>query len=70
MPLLQRIIACNAFEHHASGRQAGEEDVHHHYRKGVVGDWRNYFTPQVTAAFRARYGALLIQLGYEKDNNW
>lgn len=70
MPLLRRIIAANAFERQAAGRQVGEEDVHHHYRKGVAGDWRNYFTPRVTTAFQERYGDLLIQLGYEKDNNW
>lgn len=69
-PLLKRIVSFNAFERKAGGRAQGEEDAHHHYRKGVAGDWRNYFTPQVAAAFKDRYGDLLIGLGYETSLDW
>lgn len=69
-PVLQRILARNAFERKADGRARGEENVQHHYRKGVAGDWRNYFTPRVTAAFKERYGDLLVQLGYEDSLDW
>lgn len=69
-PVLRRIVALNAFERKAGGRQPGSEDTHHHYRKGVAGDWRTYFTPRVTAAFKERYGSLLIRLGYEMDETW
>ncbi len=68
--VVRRIIARYAFERHAGGRQPGQEDAHHHYRKGIAGDWRNYFTPKITTAFKARYGELLIALGYEQDLNW
>lgn len=70
LPVLQCIIAAHAFERKAGGRQPGEEDARHHYRKGVPGDWRTYFTPQVTTAFKKRYGDLLITLGYEKGKDW
>lgn len=70
LPLLQRLVARNAFEQQSGGRRPGEENAHHHYRKGVAGDWRTYFTPQVTAAFKERYGDLLIGLGYERSCGW
>ena len=69
-PLLRRILAQHAFDRRAGGRARGQEDVRHHYRKGVAGDWRNYFTPRVTAEFKARYGDLLIRLGYESAQDW
>lgn len=69
-PLLRHILARHAFERRAGGRTRGQEDVHHHYRKGVAGDWRTYFTPRVTDAFKARHGDLLIHLGYESSWDW
>ncbi len=70
LPVLRRIVARHAFERLTQGRQPGQEDTQHHYRKGVAGDWHSYFTPRVTAAFKERYGALLIDLDYEKNTNW
>lgn len=40
------------------------------FRKGVMGDWRNYFTPEHKRAFKEVAGQLLIELGYEKDLDW
>lgn len=53
-----------------SGRKQGKEDVKHHYRKGMPGDWKNYFTEQQKDIFKNLSGNLLITCGYEKDNNW
>ncbi|MEW6113609.1 MAG: sulfotransferase domain-containing protein [Thermodesulfobacteriota bacterium] len=39
-------------------------------RKGVIGDWRNHFTPEHVKRFKEGCGEFLIQLGYEKDLNW
>jgi hypothetical protein len=70
MPVLRRIVAANTFERKAGGRRPGQEDAHHHYRKGVAGDWRAHFTPRLSAAFKERYGDLLIGLGYERSRDW
>jgi len=70
LPVLQRMVARNDFERQAGGRQPGQEDARHHYRKGVAGDWRNHFTPRVADAFKARYGQVLIHLGYERSLDW
>jgi len=32
--------------------------------------WRTSFTPENKALFKEVAGDLLIQLGYEKDNDW
>jgi len=67
--LKQAILSCR-FEQFSGGRQRGEEDVHSHFRKGVSGDWRQYFTAPVKAAFKERFGDVLIACGYEKSNDW
>jgi hypothetical protein len=40
------------------------------YRKGIVGDWRNYFTEDHRRVFKEVAGDVLIRLGYEKDMDW
>jgi hypothetical protein len=56
----------NRFEAKSEGRRAGAEDTNSHYRKGVAGDWVNHFTPAHTEAFNARFGDLVVKLGYEQ----
>ena len=53
-----------------SGRRPGEEDHRSHYRKGTPGDWRSHFTPEHASLFKKMTGDLVVQLGYEKANNW
>ncbi len=53
-----------------SGRQQGSEDIKHHYRKGIPGDWKNHFTNQHKDLFKKLSDNLLVICGYEKDNNW
>jgi len=60
----------NRFEAKTRGRRAGAEDTRSHYRKGVAGDWINHFTPAHSEAFKQRFGDLVVQLGYEQDNDW
>jgi lipopolysaccharide transport system ATP-binding protein len=53
-----------------TGRERGVEDPRDHFRKGVAGDWRNYFTPAVRSAFRERYADVLVRTGYESGTDW
>jgi len=62
---LVKILDKNSFTRLSGGRKPGQEDQTHHFRKGTPGDWRNHFTPGVTAYFNEHYRALLIKLGYE-----
>lgn len=66
---LHYLVADNTFTA-MTGRQPGQEDIMAHARKGIVGDWRNYFTETMKAEFKSRYGKDLIATGYEKDLNW
>lgn len=63
-------IIANRFDALTKGRQRGQEDIASHERKGMPGDWKNYFTPHIKQAFKDKFGDLLIQSGYEKDASW
>lgn len=45
-----------------------QEDPTSFYRKGVVGDWRNYDTPEFREAFEASAGRALARAGYADWN--
>lgn len=55
----------NTFSRITGGRELGEEDEKSHYRKGVSGDWKNYFEPPIMDYFRQVTGDLLEVLQYE-----
>lgn len=42
------------------------------FRQGQIDSWKKYFTPAIKSAFKSQpyLMKLLIDLGYEKDNNW
>jgi lipopolysaccharide transport system ATP-binding protein len=67
---LHEVILANRFEQITGGRQRGEENILAHERKGIVGDWRNYFTPRIARLFKCYFGEYLIATGYEKDFSW
>ncbi len=54
----------NRFAKRAGGRDRGEENVEHHFRKGVPGDWKNHFSNEHVRQFNRRYGDLLEMTGY------
>jgi hypothetical protein len=40
------------------------------FRSGKTGEWKKYFTEAHKKVFKDVAGDLLLQLGYEKDNDW
>ena len=66
----RKLIRHHSFERYSKGRKPGEEDTSSHYRKGVHGDWRNYFTPRVVAEFKTRFNPILLKTGYENSPDW
>lgn len=42
----------------------------HHLRKGIAGDWRNYFDRGLLALAGKHLTELLIDLGYEQRGDW
>jgi hypothetical protein len=65
----QRVVDAYSFQR-ATGRAPGQEEVGHHLRKGVPGDWRNHFSPRLMRLFKERYGQVLMQTGYESSVEW
>jgi hypothetical protein len=53
----------------AGGRRRGQEAASF-FRKGIAGDWKNVFTEQDKRVFKAAAGDLLVELGYEENNDW
>lgn len=54
----------------ASRPGLSRENPHGVLRKGAVGEWERYFTPQARDWFKDVGGRTLIELGYAKDDNW
>ena len=61
--VLEEVLDAYSFER-LSGRAKGVEDVNTHFRKGIQGDWRNHFVPEVEAVFEKVTGDLVHSLGY------
>lgn len=59
----------NRFSKRAGGRAIGEEDVSHHFRKGVPGDWKNHFSPEHVREFNRRHRDLLEMTGYDRPTD-
>jgi sulfotransferase 6B1 len=75
--LLEAIVHRNRFERLAVGKRIwkqpqrpGEANPSSHFRKGIVGDWKNYFGESHRARFKELAGHFLIEMGYEHDLNW
>jgi hypothetical protein len=63
------LIKDHSFERKAN-RKKGNEDVHSHMRKGISGDWKNHFSPEMVETFKKETGDLVVRMGYEKDEDW
>lgn len=48
----------------SKGRDPGEENRMDHYRKGVIGDWKNYLTEEMNQEFCDRHSELMKAWGY------
>lgn len=69
-PYVEKIVSKHSFEKLSGGRKPGEEEQGSHYRNGVSGNWREYFTSTVSDRFKRTYGDVLVRAGYERSENW
>jgi len=53
-----------------TGRPPGDEDPTAKARKGIVGDWKNYFTLADGELFDALAGEQMKVTGYEENDEW
>jgi hypothetical protein len=57
-------VEAASFRQLSGGRVAGDENRQSFFRKGQAGDWPHWLSADQVAAFEARAGALLGELGY------
>src|SRR5215203_1829910 len=67
---VRQAVGSASFEKLSRGRERGQEDTSSFYRKGIAGDWKNYFTARDRQVYKEEAGELLIRLGYERDLDW
>lgn len=67
--LVRQAVEAHRFEKLA-GREVGDEDSASFYRKGVSGEWQAVFTEQDKIIYKEIAGELLVELGYERDDDW
>jgi hypothetical protein len=53
-----------------TGREPGQAEPLAKARKGIAGDWVNWFTRNDAELFDQLAGRLLVELGYERDSSW
>ena len=68
--VVQLCVEASTFEVMSGGRRRGEDAPGQHVRKGVVGDWRRFFTVTDASVFDRVAGRCLIECGYEPDRDW
>lgn len=68
--VLQECAERSSFERMSGGRQRGDALQTAHIRKGVVGDWKHYFTRRDGEIFVSLAGRQLCDLGYVDDAEW
>jgi hypothetical protein len=67
---IQSIVETHRFENLSGGRDRGEDADDSFFRKGVSGDWKNHFTPELRTLYKENAGQALLDFGYESDLNW
>lgn len=67
---LKKVLEKNSFENLSGGRIIGEENQKHHFRKGVPGEWKKYFSYDNKKQFEKRYGDILRHYKYEDNDSW
>lgn len=67
--IVQHIVKEASFQN-LSGRTPGNDNPRSPQRKGIVGDWKSHFSESNKERFKAKFGHLLIEFGYEKNMNW
>lgn len=68
--VVAEVAAAHSFEVKSRGRPRGELDTYSHFRRGKPGDWRNYFDRELGRLFEEACPHLLVELGYEKREDW
>jgi len=64
------IVDDNSFIKLSRGRNQGESNPDSFFRKGIAGDWKNHFTPEINKLYKEKIGQFLIKFEYEQNLDW
>jgi hypothetical protein len=67
---IKRIVDENSFIKLSRGRNRGESNSASFFRKGIIGDWKNNFTPEIIELYKEKIGQFLIEFEYEQNMDW
>lgn len=68
--IIQYCVEVSSFQKMTVNRKQGEEKADAHIRKGIAGDWKNYFTKRDGELFIKYAGKQLIEYNYEINEDW
>ncbi len=64
------IVDRHSFRRLSRGRDRGQSSDRSFFRKGIAGDWRNHFTPELVELYRSRLGDFLVEVGDAGEDGW
>jgi alcohol sulfotransferase len=67
---IRNIVERHSFQRLSGGRRQGQQNTNSFFRKGIAGDWKNYFTPELKETYKKSIGKFFIEFGYERDLSW
>ncbi len=67
---IQKVAEQLTFNGLSGGRTPGQEQKSSHFRKGITGDYVNYFSVTHKAVSKLMIGGFLIEQSYESDLLW
>jgi len=68
--VIKTCVETASFKQMSQGREQGVAQANAHVRKGVSGDWKNYFTYEDGKLFKELTGDSLLEFGYEEHDSW
>lgn len=69
----EKVLAAAVYKYsfeRQTGRSRGDQEESAGKRKGVSGDWENYFSRETGKMFEEECGEMLRTLGYTTDSDW
>lgn len=67
---INRLVEKHSFQNLSGGRNQGTENANSFFRKGLAGDWQNYFTDELKTLYKEQIGEFLIEFNYERNFAW
>ena len=67
---IEQIVSVHSFKKMSGGRDTGDTSSTASVRKGIAGDWKNHFTPELREQFGKLLADFLVETADEQDDSW